>query len=85
MLASPSRLSLHEILVRLLALLLMASMPAGCGRAQNPALVVTELRIPTNESGYRGLEAIMVRPNDNAPHPLALMTHGTPRGADVPW
>jgi dienelactone hydrolase len=42
-------------------------------------LVVTELRILTHESGKNGLEAIMVRPNDAAPHPLALMTHGSPR------
>jgi dienelactone hydrolase len=56
-------------------------MPAGCRRAQKPTLVVTELRIPTKDSDYRGLEAVMVRPDDNAPHPLALMTHGTWGGA----
>ena len=60
-----------------LALLLIAGMAAGCRRAQPPTLAVTELRISTNDSDYRGLEAVMVRPNDNAPHPLALMTHGT--------
>jgi dienelactone hydrolase len=76
-LAKRSRLSFYEILVTFLALLLIASMPVGCRRAQNPTLVVSELRISTNDSDYRGLEAVMVRPNDNAPHPLALMTHGT--------
>jgi dienelactone hydrolase len=80
-LAKRSRLSTCEILVTFLALPMFASMPAGCRRAQNPTLVVTELRIPTNDSDYRGLEAVMVRPNDNAPHPLALMTHGTWGGA----
>jgi dienelactone hydrolase len=44
-------------------------------------IVVTELRIPTHSSGKKGLEAVMVRPNDSKPHPLALMTHGTPREA----
>ncbi len=44
-----------------------------------PDIVVTEMRIPTRESGKKGLAAVMVRPNDSAPHPLALMTHGTPR------
>ncbi len=44
-------------------------------------IVVTELRIPTHSSGKKGLEAVMVRPNDAKPHPLALMTHGTPREA----
>ena len=76
-LANRSRFSLYEILVTFLGLLLVAVMPAGCRRAQNPTLVVTELRIPTNDSDYRGLEAVMVRPDDHAPHPLALMTHGT--------
>ena len=80
-LAKRSRLSSYEILVTLLALLLIAGMPVGCRRAQNPTLVVTELRIPTHDSDYRGLEAVMVRPNDNAPHPLAVMTHGTWGGA----
>jgi dienelactone hydrolase len=44
-------------------------------------LIVTELRIPTPSSGRKGLEAVMIRPNDQAPHPLALLTHGTPREA----
>jgi dienelactone hydrolase len=80
-LASRFRRTLPEILVAFLALLAIAGVPSGCARAQDSALAVTELRIPTKESGYRGLEAVMVRPNDNAPHPLALMTHGTPRAA----
>lgn len=47
-------------------------------------LVVSEFRIPTPSSGRKGLEAVMIRPNDHAPHPLALITHGTPRdGAEV--
>lgn len=49
------------------------------GIAQSQDIVVTELRIPTPHSGKNGLEAVMIRPNDNAPHPLALLTHGTPR------
>lgn len=72
-----SRLSWYEIFVTVLALFVIASLAVGCGRPQKPTLVVTELRIPTNESDYRGLEAVMVRPDDNEPHPLALMTHGT--------
>lgn len=50
---------------------------AGSSQAQD--LVVSEFRIPTPHSGKKGLEAVMVRPNDNMPHPLALVTHGTPR------
>ena len=49
--------------------------------AESQDIVVSEFRIPTRESGRKGLEAVMVRPNDNAAHPLALITHGTPREA----
>jgi dienelactone hydrolase len=45
-------------------------------------LIEEALRIPMREAGSRGLEAIMVRPNDDLAHPLALLTHGTPREAD---
>jgi dienelactone hydrolase len=75
--ANRYRLCWYETLMTFLALLLIALMPAGCRRAQKPTLIVAELRIPTKDSDYRGLEAVMVRPDDNAPHPLALMTHGT--------
>jgi dienelactone hydrolase len=43
------------------------------------SILITELRLPTHDAGKKGLEAVMVRPNDGAPHPLALLTHGTPR------
>jgi dienelactone hydrolase len=57
-------------------------------RAQD--LVETYLRIPTHSSGKKGLEAVMVRPNEPGPHPLVLLTHGTPRDAGeragmTPW
>ncbi|HMD38475.1 MAG TPA: CocE/NonD family hydrolase [Candidatus Acidoferrum sp.] len=60
-------------------LLVAAGVLAYGVRAQD--IVVTEMRIPTHASGKKGLEAVMVRPGDSAPHPLALMTHGTPREA----
>jgi dienelactone hydrolase len=52
---------------------------ASAGSSQAQDLVVSEFRILTQHSGKKGLEAVMVRPNDNVPHPLALLTHGTPR------
>src|SRR5579863_6878022 len=55
-----------------------------CAFAQQttaPDLVVTNLRIPARESGKKGLAAVMIRPNDSLPHPLALVTHGTPAGS----
>ena len=48
-------------------------------RAQD--VVEQPLRIPMREAGKDGLEAVMVRPNDSAPHPLALLNHGSPRDA----
>ena len=53
----------------------------GLSRAAAQDLVEESLRIPMPEAGKKGLEAFMVRPNDSAPHPLALLTHGTPRAA----
>jgi dienelactone hydrolase len=59
------------------ALFLLLAQPGQFARAQD--ILVTEIRIPTHGSGKKGLEAVMVRPNDSSPHPLALITHGTPR------
>jgi dienelactone hydrolase len=59
------------------ALLGFGSLPA---RAQD--IVEQSMRIPIPDSGREGLDALMVRPNDSAAHPLALLTHGTPREAD---
>lgn len=57
-----------------LGLLLFAAAP---GQAQD--LVENALRIPTKAAGKKGLEAVMVRPREPGPHPLAVLTHGTPR------
>jgi dienelactone hydrolase len=62
-----------------LAILLSVGTLATFTRAQE--VVITEMRLPTHSSGKKGLEAVMVRPGDSVPHPLALMTHGTPREA----
>ena len=51
------------------------------GRAYGQDLIEEPLRIPMPEAGKAGLEAVVVRPNDAAAHPLALLTHGTPRQA----
>jgi dienelactone hydrolase len=42
-------------------------------------LVEHELRIPAPGAGKKGLEAVMVRPSEPGPHPLALLNHGAPR------
>src|SRR5208282_5121045 len=61
------------------ALLLAIFLPAGQATAQS--IVTQELRIPLKGAGSKGLDALMVRPNEPGPHPLALLTHGTPREA----
>jgi dienelactone hydrolase len=67
------------VVAALLAFLLAAvAIPQS---ASAPEILVTEFRIPTHSSGKKGLEAVMIRPNDNSQHPLALLTHGTPREA----
>jgi dienelactone hydrolase len=53
--------------------------PRSDDATTSPSVLVTYLRIPTHSAGKKGLEAVMLRPNDSAPHPLALITHGTPR------
>jgi dienelactone hydrolase len=64
-------------IVVFVALFLTGTVIAEAVIAQD--IVVTEMRVPTPGSGKKGLEAVMVRPNDTAPHALALLTHGTPR------
>lgn len=57
-----------------LALLLFT---ASLGSAQD--LVENAFRIPAKDAGKKGLEAVMVRPSEPGPHPLAVLTHGAPR------
>jgi dienelactone hydrolase len=38
-----------------------------------------DLRIPMEAAGPRGLEAMLLRPSGTRRHPLALISHGTPR------
>jgi hypothetical protein len=45
-------------------------------------LVEQQLRIPAPGAGKKGLEAIMVRPSEPGPHPLALVNHGAPRNSN---
>lgn len=62
------------------ALLLPAFSPAPL-RAEG--IRTDELQIPATISGATfKLEAIVVRPDDGKPHPLALINHGSPRDAN---
>jgi dienelactone hydrolase len=54
--------------------LLLLALPV-CGQG----LIQLKLRIPAPGAGSKGLEAVMIRPDEPGPHPLALVNHGAPR------
>ena len=60
------------------SLLLFLVLPCACGQAEE--LRFDTLQIPVN-AGSRALEleAIVVRPDDGAAHPLVVVNHGSPR------
>src|SRR5258708_12612945 len=65
----------------LLALILMAISDAQ-GRAEEirqDALIIPVVISGSGGSSSVKLEAIVVRPDDNLPHPLAVFNHGSPR------
>jgi dienelactone hydrolase len=45
----------------------------------SPQITYKETRIPMAEAGSNGLEALLVWPNDSKSHPIALISHGSPR------
>ena len=77
-------MTLHRLIFALIFSILASA------QAHAQGLVEQALRIPMPEAGKKGLEAVMVRPNEPGPHPLAVLSHGTPREADqrpgmTPW
>jgi dienelactone hydrolase len=63
---------------KLAALAAATFLLAGSAGAQT-AFVREPLRIPMAAASPNGLEALLVRPDEAGPHPLALIAHGTPR------
>ncbi len=74
--------SCRTLVAALAMVVMVAAVSSLATAAEAPDLIVTNLRIPTRESGRKGLAAVMVRPNDSLPHPLAFSAHGTPH--DIP-
>ncbi len=76
--------------VRRIATCLLATciaMASLAGHVRAEGLRQDALKIPAVIAGPRGatsveLEAIVVRPDDGRPHPLAILNHGSPRKAD---
>ena len=61
----------------------MTALLAAVPLAQAESIRQEPLQIRTVISGKPySLEGLVVRPDDNAPHPLALINHGSPRDAD---
>ncbi len=69
-------MKLLRLITLILFMLLTLTLPVS-----GQELVQQELRIPAPGAGKKGLEALMIRPNEPGPHPLALINHGAPRDA----
>lgn len=87
-----------RILILTLCCALLPALSCTASRAQVPSratlaspntvrpfkgFVILELRIPMKAAGSRGLQALLVRPDEPGPHPLAIITHGTNNSAKV--
>src|SRR5258708_4867058 len=57
--------------------LIAGALLPGLLRAQ--PFIEKEFRIPVPAAGSKGLQALMIRPNEPGPHPLAVVNHGSPR------
>ena len=76
----------ESLAAALLLALVASAMSAGQTWAEEIRL--DALKIPAVISGSNGpatyqLEAIVLRPLDRLPHPLAVLNHGSPRSADA--
>jgi dienelactone hydrolase len=85
---SPESVRCPMVVRRLFLCVALLVLVTGCVGAQE--LVENAFRIPAKDAGKKGLEAVMVRPKEAGPHPLAVLTHGSPREASdragmSPW
>jgi dienelactone hydrolase len=76
-----------ESLAAAFVLALIASV-ISVGQSRAEEIRLDALKIPAVISGSSGsvtyqLEAIVLRPDDGLPHPLAVLNHGSPRSADA--
>ena len=70
--------------IRLIGPYLLAALVATAGQVRADGLRQDALTIPAVIAGRTGstsvdLEAIVIRPDDGQPHPLAILNHGSPR------
>ncbi len=77
---------LKSVAMALLLALVASAVSVEQARAEEIRL--DALKIPAVISGSTGpaayqLEAIVLRPDDRLPHPLAVLNHGSPRNADA--
>jgi len=65
--------------------LMIVAVAAGPGRAEGVRLDPLKIPAVISGSGTFELQAIVIRPDDGLPHPLAVLNHGSPRsGGDRP-
>ncbi len=69
-------MAMLRLLIAAALLLLAAPLTAHAEGLQQ-----RELRIPMAEAGSAGLEALLVWPDEPGRHPLALISHGSPRSS----
>ena len=66
-------------------LLALLAITISFGSARAEGIRLDALQIPADISGSSrsiALQAMVVRPDDDQPHPLAVINHGSPRSAD---
>jgi dienelactone hydrolase len=68
-------------MIRIVLLLAAGLMAATAAGAAEPPYHREDLRLPYAAAGPRGLEAMLLRPGGGGRHPLAVISHGSPRDA----
>jgi dienelactone hydrolase len=70
----------RRFLLALMTAVVAAACPTAHARAEGIRQEPLQIRAVISGKPY-SLEALVVRPDDDAPHPLALINHGSPRDA----
>jgi dienelactone hydrolase len=71
----------RRFFLSLMAAVVVTALPVAHAQAEGIRQDPLQIRTVISGKPY-SLEALVVRPDDNQPHPLALINHGSPRDAD---
>lgn len=77
----------HRLIVRIVLVAALAVFAPSVVAARAEGIRLDEMQILVPNVGMRGdaivvLNAIVLRPDDGQPHPLAMLNHGSPRSAE---